>query len=58
MYATTVGGVAFTSWFGSLVNGEEVSDVGTRLLGGAVPAKGPSKPAPGMKPRAAKLVKP
>jgi hypothetical protein len=62
MYATTVGGVAFTSWMASLVNGDEVSDVGTRLLGGAVPAakagaKAATKPAPAAKTKA-KTVKP
>jgi hypothetical protein len=47
VYTTTVDGVAFKDWLTALVNGEEVDDVGAKLLETPVPApKKPAKKAP------------
>ena len=43
MYTTTVDSVAFKDWLSALVNGEEVEDIGEKLL--VAPASAPKKPA-------------
>jgi hypothetical protein len=55
LYTTTVDSVAFKDWLTALVNGDEVEDVGTKLLVKPVPApKKPVKKAPAAKPPTAK----
>ena len=49
LYTTTVDGVAFKDWLTALVNGEEVEDVGEKLLEPPAPPKKPVKKVPAAK---------
>ena len=50
LYTTTVDGVAFKDWLTALVNGDDVEDIGEKLLEPPAPKKAPKKATPAKTP--------